>query len=331
MKLLEYIDDGALCISRKPYGRGYRYYDASGNGIVDSRQLRRFRSLAIPPMWNDVMICKLENGHIQVVGRDAKSRKQYIYHPLWQKQQQAEKFKKMRDFSLRLPHVRAHCLSDLQHRAWDKDKVTALIVLILDEYGIRIGNDQYRRKNGTYGLTNLRRKHLELNADEVVFTFKGKSNKEREVHIDDPELMPFIKESASLPGYEIFRYRDSNGTFQNIDSEDINDFIHREMGDNFSSKDFRTWAACRSAIEFYPMAVEQRHTGSKKRLENIVIKMVSQELGNTPAICRDYYIHPKIYDRIKTRNVPDTSGFLPPQQEFDLSQEEQVVEAIIKS
>ena len=209
MTKIREIDDSAMCIARKKRGNGYSYYDEDGKLIRDKNVLNRLRSLVIPPMWQEVMVCRFDDGHIQAIGRDAKNRKQYIYHSAYEKQQQEAKFKKMLDFSKHLPAIRKKAHIDLESKGWGKNKLTALIVLLLDEYGIRIGNKEYVRQNESYGLTTLRRKHLTVQDDEIILSFIGKSHKEQEIHIDDNELAPFVKKAAELPGYEIFRYCDS--------------------------------------------------------------------------------------------------------------------------
>lgn len=237
-KKIQYIDDTALCLSRVKYRNGHRYLDEAGKKITDKKLLRRLRKLVIPPMWSQVMICKWADGHIQATGRDLKGRKQYIYHSEWERQRQAAKFAKMKDFGKVLPKMRKKCLSDITLKKWHREKVLALMVLILDETGIRIGNQQYAKKNNTYGLSTLRRKHMDIDGDVLTFEYKGKSNKQRTVKIDDEELIKFIKKSAELPGYEIFRYKDANGNWQSVDSDEVNSYIHATIGDEFSSKDF---------------------------------------------------------------------------------------------
>lgn len=174
MKKIKEIDDSALAITRRKYGKGYAYYSEDGEKITDKSILKRLKGLVIPPMWTDVLICKFEDGHIQAIGRDLKGRKQYIYHSMYEKLRQEEKFKKLLDFVSRLPKIRKQAYKDLEVKGWPKEKLVAMIVLLLDEYGIRIGNKQYRNRNESYGLTTLRRKHLTVADDELIFSFKGK-------------------------------------------------------------------------------------------------------------------------------------------------------------
>ena len=325
------IDDSALGITRRKVGKGYVFVDENGNKIIDRPTLKRLRGLVIPPMWSNVLICKFDDGHIQAIGRDTKGRKQYIYHSVYEKLKQEAKFKKMVDFSAALPKIRKRAYKDLNSILWGKNKLTALIVLLLDEYGVRIGNQEYRKRNETFGLTTLRRKHLNINEEEIVFSFKGKSNKQREVHIDDSELIPFILEAASLPGYEIFRYQDNLGEFHDVDSDDVNTYIHRFMGDAFSSKDFRTWAANRLAIECYPLAIKDQKNGTKRKFSNIVIKMVASELGNTPTVCRSYYVHPAIFNEVDKKSIPLPNPYRETRSKYSLTASEKLARDIIQS
>ena len=331
MKKIKEIDDSALAITRRKYGRGYAYYFESGQKIKDRFILKRIKNLVVPPMWTDVLICKFDDGHIQAIGRDLKGRKQYIYHSVYEKQRQEEKFRKLLEFVKLLPKIREEAYRDLKSSGWPKKKLVAMIILLLDEYGIRIGNKQYRDRNETYGLTTLRRKHLTLDENELIFSFKGKSNQLREVQIDDTELVPFIKRAADLPGYEIFRYRDENGSFQNVDSEDVNEYITEIMGADFSSKYFRTWAANRLAIDFYPEALIDQKKGSRKKFSNIVIKMVASELGNTPTVCRDYYVHPAVFNALDKKEVPHPNRFKDAKATAGLSASEKLARQLIEA
>ena len=323
------IDDSAMVISRKKRGKGYCFYDEHGDRITDKTSLKRLRNIVIPPMWTDVLICRFDDGHIQAIGRDAKNRKQYIYHSLFAKQQQEEKFKRILEFSGHLPKIRKRAYKDLNTKGWTKNKLVALIVLLLDEYGIRIGNKEYKKRNDSYGLTTLRRKHLSIEDEGLLLSFKGKSNQEQEVYIDHPELIPFITKAADLPGYEIFRYRDSNGNYHDVDSDDVNTYIAEVMASEYSSKDFRTWAANRLAVEFYPLALSDQKKGSRKKFSYIVIKMVASELGNTPSVCRDYYVHPTIFKNIDEKTIPNPNPYRETKSAFSLSASEKLARDII--
>ncbi|HET8861140.1 DNA topoisomerase IB [Marivirga sp.] len=321
---LKHIDDSALEIERKRSGRGYTYFDSSGNKITSKSLLKRIKKIVIPPMWSEVKICKFDDGHIQATGRDAKGRKQYIYHSDWERQQQEKKFERLLSFGEQLPKIRKQCQDDLDHQEWDKDKVTALVVSLLDEYGVRIGNNYYKENNETYGLTTLRRKHLSEKGKNLKLNYKGKSGKERSVTIEDDQLSQFIHEAAEMPGYEIFRYTDDDNESQTVDSSEVNEYITKYLGDEFSSKDFRTWAGTRLAVELYPEAIQLKED-SRKKMDNILIRLVADELGNTPSICKTYYIHPKILHHINNKSIPKLSSYQDSDKNYGLSAEEKIM------
>lgn len=297
------VDDTSLCISKRKYKNGYRYYDEHDRLITEKKLLSRFRKLIIPPMWTDVSICKWDDGHVQATGRDAKGRKQYIYHSKYEQQRQEQKFAKMKSFGQLLPDIRKVNHQHIQCKTWTREKLLSLVVMVLDETGIRIGNKQYANRNGTYGLTTLRRKHVHVDNGTVSFDYKGKSSQERHVKIDDPSLASLIKKSSELPGYELFRYLNDNKDWNVIDSEDVNEWIRTHMSEEVSSKDFRTWTASRLAIELYPDAIRLKKNAPRKRFTNILLRLVADELGNTPTVCRSYYIHPKILQLISDQAI----------------------------
>ncbi len=308
MKSIKQVDDTALCLTRKRYGKGFQYFNEKGQKIKDKPTLRRLKTLVIPPMWKDVTICKWPDGHIQATGRDNKGRKQYIYHKTWERKRQQEKFDKLIFFGKQLPKIRKRCLQAIRKKGWKKNKVIALLVMILDETGIRIGNKQYVQRNNTYGLSTLRRKHLQVEDNELFFDYKGKSNQPREIKIEDELLIKHIKRSAEQPGYELFRYRE-NGQWSTVDSDEVNSFIQEIIGEDYSSKYFRTWVATRLAIEFYPDALRQQQHQTRRKFTNILIRLVADELGNTPTVCKNYYVHPKIMQLIDEQSLPDLSDF----------------------
>ncbi len=312
---LKHIDDDSLCIHRKRYGRGYQFFDESQQKITDTKLLKRLKALVIPPMWDEVHICKWSDGHIQATGRDAKGRKQYIYHEEWERQRQQEKFDRMLDFGGDLPAMREVAIADMNRSTWCKEKVLALMVLLLDDTGLRIGNRQYTQRNGTYGLSTLRRRHLDMSDDDALqIEFIGKKSKKRSVEIDNDRLIQEIQACAELPGYELFRYRDGS-SFVEVDSSDVNKYIHHHMGEQYSSKDFRTWVASRMCIAHFPSAVAQKSKKPRSKLLNILLRYVADELGNTPTVCKSYYIHPVLLERVESRDLPmditpDTSDTL---------------------
>jgi len=300
---IKQVTDDQLCISKKPYGRGYRYYDEEGKVIKSKDLLKRLKKLVIPPMWSEVMICQWEDGHIQATGRDAKGRKQYIYHSKYEEARQKEKFARMKDFGQQVSKMRKANLKYIKQKLWTKEKVLSLVVMLLDETGVRIGNKQYAERNGTYGLTTLRRKHLSMDNQTVTLEYKGKSKQHRQVEVDDPQLTKLIKQASELPGYELFRYLDEDKVWQNVDSDEVNEWIRTHMGEKFSSKDFRTWVASRLAIELYADAKSIKDQYPRRKFTNILLRLVADELGNTPTICKSYYIHHNILQLISDQTL----------------------------
>lgn len=292
---LSYVSDEAKGYRRKKHGRGHVYYDPEGNKIGKEQLEARLRGLVIPPMWADVWICKDEKGHIQATGYDESGRKQYIYHPDWVKYRNANKYHKLIEFGKKLPVIRRRVHEDLQQEEWTKEKVLALVLSVLDESYIRIGNKSYLEANNTYGLTTLRRKHLEVGEDGVIFRYRAKSGKEREVNIENEKVASLIKECNELPGYELFRYREK-GSAYTIDSGDVNEYLQEIAGEEFSSKDFRTWGGTVIAVEVFEDAMQEVEENPRRNLLSTLVQHVAARLGNTPAVCRDYYIHPAILE-----------------------------------
>lgn len=291
---LNYISDEQEGWTRKRWGKGFSYRNEKGARIMDGSSLDRIRGLVIPPAWKEVWICPDPDGYLQATGRDEKGRKQYIYHPQWIAYRQNQKFDHIVDFAENLPLIRKTIRTHLKDKTWTKRKVMALILEIMDETAIRIGNRVYKERNNTFGLTTLRRKHLDLSDNQLVLSFKGKSNQYREIKINNRRLIRLIKDCSELPGYEIFRYQDADGKFQQVDSQDVNEYLQVITGKEFSSKDFRTWYATATAVDLWPKINEEHpDLPLEKRLSNLV-KGVAGELGNTVSVCRKYYIHPKI-------------------------------------
>ncbi len=297
---LVYVTDADKGIYRKRAGKGFYYIDDNKKKIVDEKILSRIKSLRIPPMWNDVWICKKANGHLQATGKDQKNRKQYLYHEKWANYRNTSKFKRMPEFARALPQIRAISLKDMNRKGWEKDKVLGLVVQFLNEAFIRIGNIYYREQNQTYGLTTLRRKHLHIEDNQLSFQYKAKSGKYRKIGIKNRKICKLIEECSELPGHEIFRYYDeATKCWTCIDSHDVNDYLRRITGEQFSSKDFRTWGGTVLAVEKYEEAKMEIAENTRKTLVPTLIKKVAAELGNTVAICREYYIHPHILDTVE--------------------------------
>lgn len=297
-KKLIYVTDDEPGYHRKRWGQSHRYFDPQGIPIKKDVLESRLKELVIPPMWENVWICKRLNGHLQVTGYDERGRKQYLYHPLWQEYRSRHKFDKMIEFGHALPRIREHVARDLRRKGWPKEKMLALVVSILDQTHVRIGNQEYLKENNTYGLTTLRRKHLAIEDGEATFTYKAKHGIEQHVNVDNKVLVKLIKESSELPGYELFRYPEGALAGQAVDSGDVNEYLKEISGEDFSSKNFRTWGGTVAAVEHLEEAVQEVEQNPKRELTPTLVKKVAKRLGNTEAVCREYYIHPCLLDTV---------------------------------
>jgi DNA topoisomerase-1 len=330
MQGLVHTTDNNPGFSRKKHGRGFRYFDEKGEKIKDPKVLKRIKQLAIPPMWKDVWICPEPGGHLQVTGLDNKSRKQYLYHEDWLSFRQENKFERLREFGYSLPEIRNTIAKHIELEEWNREKVIALIIGILDETYVRVGNKRYLELNETHGLTTLRRKHMKVKGQQVIFKYRAKSKKMRKVSIDNPKFVRLIKECSELPGYEIFRYRNDEGKLTPVTSIDVNEYLQEIAGDQFTSKNFRTWGGTVMAVKKYPVARQKTEDNKRLKLRRAIVKEVANELSNTISISEKYYIHPLVLerlddkefspDKIDTENKPD-----------GLDYEEKIVLGIIQS
>lgn len=294
---LLYADESNFDIVREKSEEDFEYRYIS-NGQVPEREVREeIEDLAVPPAWSEVKICSDTCRHIRAYGYDEKGRKQYIYNTRWLEERNDSKFARLVEFAKKLPAIRKKARQHSTLKKWTKKKVLGLIVLTLDETYLRIGNAVYEDRNQTYGLTTLRRKHVDISENKVTFQYKGKSNKYRKVEVENSDLIKLIRKSSELPGYEIFRYK-SGGKYYNVDSRDVNHYLKDLSGSDFSAKDFRTWGGTTLAVEKIPEAQKMLAQNKRLKLDSTVIKLVARELGNTVSICRDYYIHPKILSLI---------------------------------
>jgi DNA topoisomerase I len=293
---LRYVSDSSPGIRRKRSGTGFTYVGTDGKRITDQKTLERIRKLAIPPAYTDVWICPSPDGHIQATGRDARGRKQYRYHPKWREVRDETKFGRMVAFSEVLPKLRARVEADLGRPGLPREKVLATVVRLLECTNIRVGNDEYARANGSYGLTTLRDKHVEVSGGNLRFSFKGKSGKTHAVELSDRRLARIVQRCRDVPGEELFQYLDDEGKRQTIDSGDVNDYLREISGQEFTAKDFRTWAGTMLAVtalrEVGPMATERE---AKSAIVKAVDR-VAEQLNNTRAVCRKYYIHPTVFE-----------------------------------
>lgn len=293
---LRYVTDTGPGIRRRRAGRGFTYVGVDGNRITDRGQLERIRSLAIPPAWTDVWISPTRRGHIQATGRDGKGRKQYRYHPRWHEVRDEVKYGRMLAFAAALPTIRQRTEEDLRRQGLPREKVLAAVVRLLEKTMIRVGNEEYARDNESFGLTTLQDEHADVRSRRVIFRYKGKSGKEHETTLTDPRLARIVKRCQDLPGQELLQYLDEDGNVRDIDSSDVNAYLREITGEDFTAKDFRTWAgtvmACMALQEFE----EFDSDAEAKRNVVAAVKRVAERLGNTPAVCRSSYIHPQILD-----------------------------------
>ena len=299
---LVYVTDNKLTIKRHKHGRGF-YYTKSGEKIVDPKAIERFKKLVIPPAWKDVKITHLTNGHLQVVGRDDKNRKQYRYHPSWSEIKNKTKFFKMIAFGNALPKIRTQIEKDLKLQTMTKRKCLALVLRLMEETHIRIGNAYYAKKNKTYGLSTLRTKHLDIYDNKLTFQFVGKKGKQHTVELKNKKLRKLVMQCEEIPGWELFQYYDEAGKHHSIDSGMVNDYIQEISGDMFSAKDFRTWAASKLFFEY---VYEAGLPDTKKERKANILKAydtAAEGLGNTRAVCRSYYVHPILPEKYEDGSI----------------------------
>ena len=254
----------------------------------------RIKRLAIPPAWTDVWICADPRGHLQATGRDVRKRKQYRYHPRWREIRDAVKYDRMLAFAQALPRIRRRTDDHLELPGMPREKVLATVVRLLEETRIRVGNEEYRKENGSFGLTTLRNRHVDVIGSGVRFTFRGKSGKHHQVELQDRRLARIIKRFLEIPGQELFQYLDENGEPRAIESADVNDYLREISGEDFTAKDFRTWSGTILAARFLRETEAERDTPAAKKELVRAIARVADELGNTPAVCKKGYIHPAV-------------------------------------
>jgi DNA topoisomerase I len=293
---LRYVSDATPGFRRRRTGRGFLYLDESGRRIEDPAVLARIRALAVPPAWRDVWICPRPDGHLQAVGRDARGRKQYRYHADFRAVRDADKYGRMALFAARLPAIRRRVGRDLARRGLCREKVLATVVRLLETTFIRVGNGSYARSNGSFGLTTLRNGHARVSADTVRFQFRGKGNKEHQVSVSDRRIARIVRRCQELPGQELFRYVDDDGTVRSIGSADVNAYLREASGQDFTAKDFRTWAGTLlAAVALREVDGAQSRARAKKAIRQ-AIAQVAARLGNTPSVCRACYVHPLVLE-----------------------------------
>ncbi len=280
-------------IERRSRGRAFIYF-TGGKRVTHKGTLQWIRSLAIPPAWTDVQISSDRDARLLATGRDARQRKQYRYHPEWRARQERRKYIRILTFAEKLPQIRKKVSQDLKRRGLGKEKILAAIVRLLESTLIRVGNEKYARTNKSFGLTTFQDSHVRIKGSKLTFSFKGKSNKPHVIHLSDSVLASIVQDSKDIPGKQLFQYIDDSGERRTVSSLDVNDYLRRITGEDFTAKDFRTWAGtvlCALALREFEVFSSQAEA---KRFIVRAIESVAKELGNTPAICRKSYIHPSI-------------------------------------
>jgi DNA topoisomerase-1 len=293
---LRYVSDTSPGIARKRAGKGFSYAGPDGERISDKKEIARIRSLAIPPAYTDVWICPHPNGHIQATGRDARGRKQYRYHPRWREIRDETKFGRMLEFSQVLPVIRERIERDLSRPGLSREKVLATVVRLLECTGIRVGNDEYARANRSFGLTTLRSHHVEISGSTLRFQFRGKGGKIHDVALTDRRLARIVTHCQAVPGETLFQYVDADNVRQTVDSGDVNQYLREITSQEFTAKDFRTWAG---TIQAVAALQELGPAGTEREAKSAILKAIDQvaeQLNNTRAVCRKYYVHPAVFE-----------------------------------
>ena len=299
---LRTIDCSAPGIQRRRRGKGFEYIGADGQRVTDEETFERIRALAIPPAWEDVWICTHPNGHLQATGMDAAGRKQYRYHEHWRERKDAEKFEKMLDFARALPSMRRAVARDLRRNDYSREHVLACALRLLDRGFFRIGSEEYAEKNESYGLVTIRKEHVHVNGREITFDYPAKSNKDQKQSITDPDIRDVIcalkRRKGGSPELLAFR---NNGSWVDVVSTDVNAYVKKVSGGEFTAKDFRTWnATLIAAVALAVMAEANMSATARKRKINDAVKGVAFFLGNTPTVARNSYIDPRVFDRFRS-------------------------------
>ena len=330
---LKYVSDTEPGIERIKNGKSFNY-QFKENIIADNDNLQRIKGLVIPPAWEQVWICKLANGHLQATGLDIKKRKQYKYHSLWNSLRNQTKFFRLYEFGKSLPTIRLQLEKDLALPGLPMQKVLATVVSLMERTHIRIGNNFYEKLYGSFGLSTLKDKHVNINGANLKFTFKGKKGVHHDVSIKSKKLAGIVKQCRDIPGKELFQYYDDKGEHKSIDSGMINEYIKNIGGNDFTAKDFRTWAGTVQALlAFKELGFYETITESKKKIVE-ALDIVSKELGNTRTVCKKYYVHPGIItmyeDKSLEKYIQQLDIIEVDDNKTDLTAEEKIVMKILE-
>lgn len=334
VQLIYTTDQSEDGITRKRYGKKFHYY-YNGTRITDKEQISRINKLVIPPAWENVWICAVENGHLQATGTDVKNRKQYRYHPLWNALRNHTKFYRMLQFGYALPKLRLELEKDLAIKSLEKRKVLAVVVSLMERTNIRIGNSVYEKLYGSFGLTTLKDKHVNISGQKIHFSFKGKKGIYHDIDLKNRKLAKAVQNCKDIPGKELFQYYDDNGQRHAIDSGMVNDYIKEISGEDFTAKDFRTWSGTVNALlAFKEIGYAENDKDYKKKVKE-ALENVAAHLGNTPTVCKKYYVHPLVINLYENNSIKKYLDELDEIEVNDgksgLTKEEQVVMKMLEN
>ncbi len=302
---LVYINSFTRGFTRRRCGKGFTYHSSTGRRLTGVRTLQRIEALVIPPAWEDVWICSRSNGHIQSVGRDAASRKQYLYHPHWEVISSLTKFDRLPLFAERLPRIRRRVRDDLKGRTLTKQRVLAGIVRLLDKAHIRVGCERYALQNGSHGATTLTTDHVEVDGPRISLEFPGKSGQLREIEFNDPKIAQIIRQCEEISGQYLFCYHNDAGEICHVYSNSVNEYLQDISGEEITAKDFRTWWGSVLALSVLADMEEGLSSTARRKLARDAVCEASQGLGNTKSVCRKSYIHPGLLAATETGELPD--------------------------
>src|SRR5256886_2495151 len=328
---LQYVSDDRPGYTRRANNGEFDYLDTQGKQIRDEQRLLRIKRLAIPPAWNDVWICPSANGHIQATGRDARRRKQYRYHERWRETRDENKFGRLADFAKALPNIRRRVAKDLNLPGLPRQKVLAVVVRLLERTFIRVGNEEYARENKSFGLTTMQDRHVTEKGNRLRFRFRGKSGRAHEVDMTDRRIAKIGSKCQDLPGQDLFQYV-SDGEVRDVASQDVNDYLREITNENFTAKDFRTWAG--TVLAAIALNAQGEFETKKRAKANVktAICAVAELLGNTPAICRKCYVHPAIVKAyLSGRQIPGVGEAIKNTNNIDLHAVERTIHKFIRA
>jgi DNA topoisomerase-1 len=302
---LRYVSDTKPGFTRKKHGKDFDYFDTHDKKITDEKIVARVKSIGIPPAYEHVWICPQANGHIQATGLDARGRKQYRYHTKWRATRDENKFQHILHFGNMIPKIRERVEADLKLNGLPREKVVACVVSLMEKTLIRVGSAEYARDNQSYGLTTLRKKHVQVTGNNIAFEFTGKSGKDWSVSVNDRKIANIVNKCADIPGHELFKYIAEDGSKKDVTSSDVNDYLREITEEHFTAKDFRTWSG--TVLAALALTEFEKYDSEAQAKKNIVraIEHVAKQLGNTPAICRKCYIHPEVINSYLTGDLAD--------------------------